>query len=150
LKPKKGVIFLGFLWADGHINKKSSRVSLDLVRDDADYLYKQCLVISNDFNMKMKPEYIRNDSLTVRRKPQNIIYLTNNKLSLFLKNHDYMNKSNVSADSILEIVKYKNFWFRGYFDGDGSLLIRERNKIFNSSLQFSSSIEQDWKFLLNL
>jgi len=61
---------------------------------------------------------------------------------------DYRNK-NKSPIKIINILnnEEKQFWFRGFFDGDGSVSIFPKG---HHSITFTGSKNQDWKFVCEL
>jgi hypothetical protein len=144
LNTKYGCYVLGFIWADGHINPKSNRVAIDLVREDSLEIYPIFEYLNDGWELINKKKYNRCDNLD--RKPQNIIKLCNKYFKDFLIENDYHKKSGISACKIISKIKYKNYWLRGFFDGDGSLHVRKNRK--NSAiLSFASTYSQDWKFI---
>lgn len=64
---------------------------------------------------------------------------------MFLKQNDYKTK-NLSPDKIiLKIPKnLKQYWWRGYFDGDGCISLFSKNKCH---VIFSGPINQKWDFV---
>lgn len=125
---------LGFLWADGHINKKTNEITLEIKTED--YLdILDCLNIVGEWNI-----YTRKRG---QWKEVTKIYTSDKKLKCFLSDNDYINKNNPNL--ILSIIPHdlKHFWYRGYFDGDGSLYINHEC----NQLVFTGKYEMNWTFI---
>jgi hypothetical protein len=65
---------------------------------------------------------------------------------------DYVNKTYKSPDKILKYLKEKNrllvnYWFRGYFDGDGCVYYNKKH--FLRQISFASGYDQDWLGFVN-
>lgn len=141
--------FLGFFWADGNIYKKpgargSKCVSIQLAKSDA-------LSIKNLF-LKVCPYF----SLGVRKGKGNVqdrirFRKWSGKLFDFLEAKDYHIKSGAAPDKILSHIpeRLHNYWFRGYFDGDGCVMLRGAKKT-QVNVVFVSCSKQDWSFVSNM
>ena len=136
---------LGLLWADGYVqnSNRKSNISLSTTYPDADYFiplflgtgkWKHYSIIS-----KKHPTWKTKCEIKTNNRP----------LAEFLVKHDYVSKSNVSADKILSIIpeNLHCYWFRGLFDGDGH--IHTDNKGTHKII-FSSSYNQDWTYMQQL
>lgn len=142
LNSKYGCYILGILWADGHVNKKSNRISIDLQKNDGLDIFNIFDKINHEWKIKNRTTYRSDKS---KRKDQITIWLTNKFLKSFLVDYNFLNKSGGSPEKLLNDIKYVDYWLRGYFDGDGCLHIRKNRNI--CSLSFASVKEQDWNFL---
>lgn len=129
--------FLGWIWADGHIRKykNSNTITLKIVKEDADLIKHHFLSFGkwNIYEYQYK-----------NWKPISSIQTNNRPLADFLISKDYKNQIN-GANKILEIIPdhLKHYWFRGYFEGDGCLYVKNsRNQI-----SISGPYDQNWSFL---
>lgn len=135
--PEKAYI-LGFIWADGYLYKYFSknwnhRISIEIVEED----WIQIKDIFNTIGKWNIQKRTRKDW-----KPQ-VNANTNNKFIYeFLEQHDFVEKSNSEPTKILSKIpkKFINSFWRGYFDGDGSLFTKGKYKC----LQFSCTYEYKW------
>ena len=138
---------MGLLWADGTINtyKNSHRaVCLKSTFPDGDEFYK----IMSSFG---KWNYYKYDVQNIKYKhlkPSIQIQTNNRPMVEFLESVGYRTKSVGSADSVLEIIplELRHYWFRGLFDGDGCLYVKDRMV----QVTLSGPINQSWKYLTDL
>ncbi len=74
--------------------------------------------------------------------------ITNKRLKDYLLTNDYGIKSGASACKILSCIpeSLKHYWWRGYFDGDGSIIHSARK----TEMSITSCYNQDWTFFNNL
>lgn len=127
---------LGFLWADGHLSKHN--ITLECKEKDLIEIEKYFSFI----------EYKSFKRKRLHNKESNkILYSCDKEFVNFLFNYDYKNKSFVSPRKIINLIpeEYKNYFYLGWFDGDGCIYINQ--KTGNYQLSFTSSYEQDWKCL---
>lgn len=140
---------LGLLWADGYVisNQDRGEVRLSLVKEDADEVAPTFLKTGQWRLHERQPTDKR--SQTVRRLT-GWIETHNRPLADYLLSKDYGAKGHVSADKILETIPahLRHYWFRGLFDGDGSLYLNPDGK--HVAFGISSSFEQDWSYLAAL
>lgn len=139
IKTPEAAYILGLIWADGHIPKDRNTITLASTFPDAEHFIKIFKKTGNwsVFSGKQyKPTW----------KKQCHIYATNPFLSKYLKENDYITKSWMSADKILEKIpkEFERFWLMGLLDGDGHISFYKDGKY---AVSFSSGIEQDWYFL---
>lgn len=130
---------LGLLWADGSLC--NNMVALECVKEDVEPL-KNVFLLTGDWNIRYRT---RN-----KWKPQMVYHISNKHFSEYLKSCDYSRKSHVSPEKILYFIpdQFKNYWFRGYWDGDGCFYFNNKNKAVQCTA--TSTYEQDWSFLANL
>lgn len=134
---------LGFIYADGCIDKESSgkvRITMTIVATDFLEIYS---TIKKTGNWNVSNINIKN------RKPAMKMNINNRNLWQFLSDNDYEIKSGASADKILSKIPdhLKHYWWRGYFDGDGWFNYKKNYKY---SFGFSACYEQNWGFVKNL
>lgn len=134
---EKIAYFLGFLWADGWVNKYSTNI--EIKRSDYEQLENVFEFISD---VPAKHTFPKGPG-----KEQSSICLCRKTISDFLIKNGYKNKSIISPKLILKKIpiKWHNYFWRGYFDGDGCLCIKNR-----TCVTFWGSINQDWSEIINL
>lgn len=134
--------FLGFFWGDGHISKPktATQLTINIVRKDYENI-KEILHKYINWDVKFTPAYC--DRNGVNHQEQAQMSIRGNRLGKFLVEHDYLIKSGASPDKILSKIPehLKHYWFRGYLDADGCILIKDKY-----SVSFSSVYEQNWSF----
>lgn len=137
VKSKEAAYVLGIMWADGWVtNKNSYSIDIKLAREDFD----EILPIFEKLGTWKKYEYYpknRKPTLQLRASGKSLV-------DSFLK-MDYHNKSYASANKVLSKIpdNLKEYWWRGYFDGDGHIKI----KTAYHRLEIASGCNQDWSFL---
>lgn len=141
IKKPEVAYLLGIFYADGTIRtgkRAGSLITLTSKTSDAKKIYDLIMKLGdwNFYSYKRKTGWI------------SYFKISSKKLWNFLYEHDYYEKSSRSADKILGKIpdNLKHYFFRGFFDGDGS--IRSRNT--GCELQFAGSFKQDWTFLIKL
>lgn len=139
--------FLGYIWADGCLferSKKSMIFRFSIVSEDFEDI-KSIIDYIGSFGIKTIKK-------THLNKPQTVIYTQDTGFCAFLKSNDFLIKSGASPDKLLSKIpqNLRNYWWRGYLDGDGCIFYKRDKAPFVS---FTSSINQDWsfckRFLLN-
>lgn len=139
------VYILGLIWADGGIFHKGKYANISLTTTYPDFLtFNPIMLKTGKWRM-----YFRKSELHPTWKERCDIITSNRPLVEFLIKNDYQSKSIESADKILSIIPnhLKHYWFRGLLDGDGHIHTDNKG---SHSISFSSSIEQNWKYLENL
>lgn len=143
LNSKKFAYLLGFLWADGYIAKTNNSIEINIIKED--YLeLEQVFHTHIDWNIFYKQRKTKSGDLFGR--PQVKIQKSLPELKSLLYETNYQNKSNGDPYNILSQIPIQihNYWWRGYFDGDGSIAI-SKNGCRN--LSFWSTKEQNWTSL---
>lgn len=118
--------FLGYFWADGNIIQKDygwglgSKISMEIVSEDANDI-KHILEKIGSWSMNPRK---RNKKWKETTK----IATSSKDLYKFLSENDYDKKSNLEPTKILSKIseELKPYWWRGFFDGDGTLVFNER------------------------
>ncbi len=127
---------LGLLWADGTVSKY--KVCINLVSNDMNCIENLFIKTGNwskhFFKSKTHPNW----------QEQTVLTINNSKICDFLIKHDYSEKSFVTPTKILSIIPkhLHNFFWRGYFDGDGSIHLNK--KASGAVLCFAGTFSQDW------
>lgn len=139
----KFIYFLGFLWADGNVSKKTNSIRIEIKKLDSIDIDS---IINPFLNFK---KYYRQRKKDGKNFGGEICSFNkcDKELKNFLVECNYINKSKSNQDKILYKIppELKHYFWRGYFDGDGGLCIKNRNEI-----SFWSTIEQDWKSLKDI
>lgn len=109
----EALYWIGFLYADGHIEKNRPRISLTLQKKDAAHLDK----FSKFFGCTIR-------EVNGSGKYKDIVYLrcafSSQKIYDKLKFFDFTNNKTLSITPHYLLIGSKDFW-RGLVDGDGSL-----------------------------
>lgn len=136
-QTKEIAYILGLLWADGCVS--GNRISINNIKSDTIDFQKTFFKIG-DWNIFDGQKY--------NWKPYRAIHTTNKQIAKFLCEKDYHAKSEKSANKILKIIPthLHRYWFRGLFDGDGTIYTKKRSYC----LDISSSYGQDWSYMKNL
>ncbi len=143
VKEKEFVYFLGFLWADGYICKRTNSIEINIKQDDFENLSVPLGKFIH-WNIFYKQRFINGKKYGAKQiKAQKSL----SWLKPFLLEHGYGNKSGGDPASILSMIPQKLhfFWWRGYFDGDGCIAL-SKNGCRN--LAFWSTIDQNWSSLI--
>ena len=133
------VYFLGYLWADGSIEKY--RCVLEIVEEDAIDIIDDIMKI--DFlDIKVMRRSRKN------RKPQMSIYFCNSKfyndyISIYFKNKSFISPIKLINNIPDELLRY---FYLGLIDGDGCWYNNKTNRQF----YVSSCYNQDWSHIINL
>lgn len=134
--------FLGYFWADGNIIYKKNKTC---------NMYKIAFEITSQDASDIMPvmKSLGNWSILTRKRKSNwketTIFSTNSKdLYNFLFKHDYKTKSFSEPTKILSKIpeNLKPYWWRGFFDGDGSLSFSKTEK--NKILGFYGTHQYKW------
>ena len=131
---------LGILWGDGHVNKKSTNISLKCIKTDLDEVEN----VFDSTGKWCKYTYKRDN-----RKEQREFSISNKKLHKYFSDYNYIQKSYVAStvqNNLDEDIKY--YWWRGYFDADGCLYVNKKH--YTVQISIASTYEQDWKFVEEL
>lgn len=140
--------FLGYFWADGSIvyakNKtcNSYTICMEIISTDA----KDIMPIMNKLGT-----WAINSRKRQSNWKETTTFSTNSKdIFDFMFNNDYKTKSFSEPTKILSKIPehLKPYWWRGYFDGDGSLYISKEDRY--KSMQFSSTFDYKWTELIKL
>ena len=137
---------LGFICADGHVDK--DRISICVAIKDVDILYSIKQAMKSNHPIK---EYRSKNPYSESNRPiLDMCLLTINSVKLCSRLHSIGIKSNKSSSLSSEIIKYipkyliRDF-LRGYFDGDGNVMFGKR---YNSGYKYNINICGTEDFLL--
>lgn len=141
VKKPEAAYMLGFLWADGYVKipKRSGGgnyiLALNISKADFDNLGRAFNPLGEWGTYRVNK--------TKRHRVETICIRTGNKpLVEFLVENDYSIKSTASPTKILSRIPshLKHYFWRGYFDGDGTFTCKKRNYV----LGFSGAYDTDW------
>jgi hypothetical protein len=153
ISNKHVAYFLGYLWADGNLNNTNSHLtSINLIKDDAEFLYNIIISFSSGWTMGREVKrFWKNDAGEIKQaKNQRTIRSYSQELYLFLSENDYENKSNINFNKIWTKIpdNLKIYFILGLFDGDGHFNYQLRNKKYHSGeFVISGSYDYDWTVL---
>ena len=135
---------LGFLWADGTVAKKTFNIKFGIVNLDFNDIKERWLKTAKKWRYRI------DKSKNPNHNDVAIVELNNYQLWTFLKENDYLIKSGASACKILSKIpnNLKHYWWRGYFDGDGSISLSKQSRA--ATVNIVSVIYQDWTFYRKL
>lgn len=130
---------LGFLWADGRLQRGGYRVGAEIGRTDLDEIAPVFLSTGAwavDYRSR------------VGKRPQGTIHIHNKPFHEFLAHLGFMEKSRRPATAVLRHLPadLRFMWWRGFFDGDGCLY---QNRT-TCQLVFTGHHDQDWAFVEDL
>lgn len=141
IKTKEMAYILGLIWADGHVKKtKENRhiLAISLLKNDMDEVRHNFTKFGNWCEYKVR---IKNE------KPCTMLKLHIKQIVELLITNDYSSKYKSPCKILSKIPgDLKHYWWRGYFDGDGSLFTRSTVNCLN----LSSCYYQNWKFVKKL
>lgn len=143
VSQNENVYLLGFLWADGYIDKYYN-TRIEITKPDFEYLHP--LIEKYGFkNFSERQRFKNNKPFGNIQKQFN---LSNKNTNAYLRELGYSKKSIISPRMVLNLIpKEKHYlWWRGYFDGDGSFYCNGALHSFT----IWGSLNQDWSELYNL
>jgi intein-encoded DNA endonuclease-like protein len=130
---------LGFLWADGYLGSNYS-INTEIVSDDAIILEKVFLSTGKWHIFQRKRTGYR---------PQTKFSCNAKLLCEYLTELGFKNKNKCPQKLLKTIPKnLQNYWFRGYFDGDGCWYFNPKGYLRQCVI--SSKHQQNWKFMIEL
>lgn len=155
IEPKciGSVYSLGYLWADGNINKSSCRLtSINLVENDAVNLFSILNNVSTGWRIgkPIKKTWKNKHGEVKNAQNQRIIRSYSQKLYYFLSNNGYGNKSTINFDAIFSKIpcNLQQYFILGLFDGDGSFNYQYRqNKYHSGEWVITAEYDYDWSTL---
>lgn len=144
LNIPENIYLLGRIWADGYISKND--IYLYGLWEDMEYLFPYLnsmgiFTIRREQKKKNGVDY---------GKPQCVVRFAKTRFKNFVESTNIENKSTSNQDKLLELIPehlHNHFW-RGYFDGDGCIFLRKNGS--GAKLTFWSTLDQDWKSLIDL
>lgn len=147
VKSGAAAYILGLIWADGgiclHVTPK---ISLTQAKDDMVDIIP-ALQKTGDWRFHDVKRY-KGHHKSVQRA-----ITTNRPFGEYLVQHGYASKSVQSASSIIDTIPIdlQHYFFRGLFDGDGHLRVKQMKTGYNQvGLSISSHFKQDWSYMIRL
>jgi hypothetical protein len=149
IRDKEIAYILGLLWADGHVTFANNRSKTPIVKhstkEDDNQIFKKILQFSGNWNT-----FTCNNVGSYAKTPKTISinWVSSRIFGEFLIENQYRDKTK-SPNQILNKIpeELKQYWFRGFFDGDGSVTIKNKD---HHSIAFTGHEKQDWKFIIEL
>ncbi len=147
INPKISYI-LGIIWTDGHVtfsnNKnKTPIVKHSCVKYDSDILTE----IFKDLNWRY---FYSENKKSIGKNTMTTHWVSSSDLGNYLISNNYKKKE-LGTFIYNNFDNLKSHFLRGIFDGDGCITISKSNKLYKqTAIYFSSSVEQDWTFLMNI
>ena len=143
---KEIVYLLGFLWADGcyYKNKNCNHIQISCELLESDSYIIDSIIPKTNTNWHIYTRTRKNSN-----KVQKVFTLrtkTNKEFIELLTNYGFNNKLQ-SFDACLNYIpsNLHYLWFRGFFDGDGSIYVARTVK-----LAFYGNYNQNWDSLTKL
>lgn len=136
---------LGFLWADGYIQKNKRKydynIKINITIEDAKEIYSLLLKTGN---------WRYTESSNKNNKKYARLRYANKYLHEFLCKNDYLIKSSTQPTKILNHLNQDlhHYWWRGYLDGDGYCNLDP--KTGQHVIYIASNFDQNWDFCKNL
>lgn len=141
---KEFVYTLGYIWADGHVNKKINAVVITSVSKDMDLIQH---IFQKTYNNLRRFDKKREKNWQL----VSTVRFGCSQFARFLRDNDYRNKKEATPIKILSQIPtqlHKYFW-RGVFDGDGTIRIRKSKYSAGCEIGICSNYLQDWSSLVN-
>lgn len=144
---KESAYLLGFLFADGHINKTKRGYEISIHNLKLDLIDIQSVIsYTGDWNVLNR---------TINNKEYTMIRCYDSNLGRFLVENDYLVKSGSSANKIISKIPncFQRYFFLGLIDGDGCWHIGRpnlKNRIYEKRFVLTSTFNQDWKYIETL
>ena len=138
------VYLLGYLWADGNLEKGCNRINFNIAEKDGEHIISL---------IKKYPEFdfIKYKFIKKRQETwQNLYRFRFSDKNIYLKmvKMGYASKSKGDFTVLNFIPEEKKYlWLLGYFDGDGSLTKENKtseNEIGCRIIQFAGDFDSDW------
>lgn len=142
LENKYFIYFLGYLWADGYIER--NRIGIEILKDDAITIVD--VIRNNIKHLKI----CTSERKRVNRKEQMNIYFCNVKFYDEFMCKYFIDKNISSPERLIEIIpgNILRYFYQGLIDGDGCFYFNKKNK--TRQFYVTSSFEQDWSHMTTL
>lgn len=131
--------YLGFLYADGSIDKY--RASIELIKEDMESV--------QEYFEKSGLEFSQYDRNRKNRKSQRSLWICDKEFSNFLiEDLKYRDKSKLPPNIELIPKEYFRYFILGFIDGDGCYYLSKDG--ITKQVYITSSYEYDWSMVENL
>ena len=137
VNTKESAYVLGMLWADGWVtSEKYYAINIKLVKED----FEEILPVFDELGPWKRYGY----NPKGRKRTLQLVASGKELVDVFLK-MGYNTKSHTSPSGVLSKIPsdLTEYWWRGYFDGDGHIKVATGY----NRLELSSAWNQDWSFL---
>lgn len=132
--------FLGYFWADGYLEKNTYRLKFQVCKDDFKDVKRYILPLMQSWS------YAEYDSDAGTRMSD--LRICHKGLYDLLVSLDFDIKTGTSASKVIDDIPehLRHYWWRGYFDGDGSFGFYQQHG-GTVRVVFAACFEQDWTFV---
>ena len=138
---KETAYILGYLWADGFLTNKvkGKYYSVGLRISENDMSDIKCLFSKILLCKSIKFYSYKNPINKPTWKKMEDVRFQDVNFTQDLINKDFLNKNLRGSDKILKIIpnKFHNYFWRGYFDGDGCFYVTSKRQCFSISSEFN-------------
>lgn len=147
INPKISYI-LGIIWTDGHVTFSNNKNKTPIVKHccvkyDSDIFTE----IFTDLNWRY---FYHENKKSIGKNTMATHWVSSSDLGNYLISNNYRNKK-LGTFIYNNFDNLKSHFLRGIFDGDGCITISNSNKLYKqTAIYFSSSVDQDWTFLINI
>ena len=141
----ESIYFLGFLWGDGHLEKLTNRISININKEDGESLLNNFIKV-----LPFKVTTRKTNRYNKKCSDQMCFRINNKFIHDFLKDNDYLIKSGTSPNKILSFIPeiYQYYWWRGLIDADGCFF--HNRDFYANDFSIASTFHQDWGFIEKL
>jgi len=146
---KKEIAYiLGLIWADGCVTFANNSSKTPIIKHSCvSYDSKSSDIIFS--NLKWRLFYYNNNK-SLGKNEMSVNWISSRDLGEYLISENYKNKNN-GTYIYKNFEKLKSHFLRGVFDGDGCITIsKSMVKYKQISIYFSSTQNQDWKFITDI
>ena len=131
---------LGYLWGDGYLifTDKRYNISLTIEKEDGEEIKDKMMSIL-EWNISYRNR--------TKRKEQMVYSIGGKLISEFFSKYDFLKKSYVSPDKILELIPENNkkYFYMGLSDADGCFYLNKKHYTYQYFV--ASTYEQDWNHM---
>jgi len=149
IKTEEVAYILGLLWADGNVSFANNKAKTPIIKHNSKPFDN--IIFLEILNKTGKWNTFTSKNIGTFSKNINDIctnWISSRKIGEYLIENDYRNKKKSPNKIISKIPdSLKHLWFRGFFDGDGSVTIKPKG---HHSIAFTGDKNQDWSFIVNL
>jgi intein/homing endonuclease len=139
---------LGLIWADGHVTFANNNSRTPIVKHSC--VSYDSAISDNIFKYLKWRGFYSNNYKSLGKNEMSINWISSRELGNYLISENYRNKNN-GTYIYKRFERLKSHFLRGFFDGDGCFTIsKSGNKYKQISIYFSSTHDQDWKFITDI
>jgi hypothetical protein len=151
LEDPEILYILGYIWADGYIQRKKKIKNNKKIDNDFLFQMAKLTIVSEDFK-DIENYFSKFGKYSIKHekrgdfKPTSTWFLCDTTFCEWLCKFNYHEKSLKGPEKILNAIpeNLRHYWWRGYFDGDGHIILATN---FRSSVSISANFDYNWSFL---